>query len=82
MTYGALQTMFDATNPAGAWYYKTGYLDGEAFGSDRFIDTLLAHCDFPTRRRSRGSSSSTWAARWAACPRRRPRSSIAPRPST
>src|SRR5437016_4780589 len=48
MTYGALQTMFDATNPPGAWYYKTGYLDGEAFGSDRFIDTLLEHCEFPT----------------------------------
>jgi len=48
MTYGALQTMFDATNPPGNWYYKTGYLDGEAFGSDRFIDTLLEHCDFPT----------------------------------
>jgi hypothetical protein len=48
MTYGALQTMFDATNPPGNWYYKTGYLDGQAFGSDRFIDTLLEHCDFPT----------------------------------
>ena len=48
MTYGELQTMFDATNPPGAWYYKTGYLDGAHFGSDRFIDTLLDHCDFPT----------------------------------
>lgn len=48
MTYGELQTMFDATNPPGAWYYKTGYLDGEHLGSDRFSDTLLDHCDFPT----------------------------------
>jgi FAD/FMN-containing dehydrogenase len=48
MTYGELQTMFDATNPPGAWYYKTGYLDGGGFGSDRFIDTLLDHCDFPS----------------------------------
>jgi FAD/FMN-containing dehydrogenase len=47
MTYGELQTTFDATNPPGAWYYKTGYLDGEHFGSDRFIDTVLDHCDFP-----------------------------------
>lgn len=48
MTYGELQTMFDATNPPGAWYYKTGYLDGASFGTDRFISTLLDHCDFPT----------------------------------
>lgn len=48
MAYGELQTMFDTTNPPGAWYYKTGYLDGEAFGSDPFIDTLLDHCGFPT----------------------------------
>jgi FAD/FMN-containing dehydrogenase len=48
MTYGELQTMFDATNPPGAWYYKTGYLAGETFGQDRFIDVLLDHCEFPT----------------------------------
>jgi hypothetical protein len=48
MTYGELQTMFDATNPPGAWYYKTGYLDGGRFGQDRFIDVLLDHCEFPT----------------------------------
>jgi FAD/FMN-containing dehydrogenase len=48
MTYAELQTMFDATNPPGAWYYKTGYLDGEKFGEDRFIDVLLDHCDFPS----------------------------------
>jgi FAD/FMN-containing dehydrogenase len=48
MTYGELQTTFDATNPPGAWYYRTGYLDGAAFATDRFIDTLLEHCDFPT----------------------------------
>jgi len=48
MTYAELQTMFDATNPPGAWYYKTGYLGGEKFGEDRFIDVLLDHCDFPS----------------------------------
>jgi len=48
MTYDELQTMFDATNPPGAWYYKTGYLDGEKFQRDEFIDVLLAHCDFPS----------------------------------
>ena len=48
MSYGELQTMFDATNPPGAWYYKTGYLDGEKFQRDEFIDVLLAHCDFPS----------------------------------
>jgi FAD/FMN-containing dehydrogenase len=48
MAYGELQTMFDATNPPGAWYYKTGYLDGGKFAEDRFIDVLLDHCDFPT----------------------------------
>ncbi len=47
-TYGELQTMFDATNPPGSWYYKTGYLDGEKFQGDDFIDVLLAHCDFPS----------------------------------
>jgi FAD/FMN-containing dehydrogenase len=48
MTYGELQTMFDATNPPGPWYYKTGYLDGPRFQGDDFIDVLLAHCDFPS----------------------------------
>jgi FAD/FMN-containing dehydrogenase len=48
VTYGELQTMFDATNPPGAWYYKTGYLDGKKFGEDPFIDVLLDHCDFPS----------------------------------
>ena len=48
MAYGELQTMFDATNPPGGWYYKTGYLDGERFREDRFIDVLLERCDFPS----------------------------------
>lgn len=48
MTYGELQTMLDATNPPGAWYYKTGYLDGHAVQGDRFVDVLLEHCDFPS----------------------------------
>jgi FAD/FMN-containing dehydrogenase len=48
MTYGDLQTMFDATNPPGNWYYKTGYLDGEQFHETAFIDVLLGQCEFPS----------------------------------
>ena len=48
MTYGELQTMFDATNPPGAWYYKTGYLDGSAMHGARFVDVLLEQCEFPS----------------------------------
>ena len=48
MRYAELQTMFDATNPPGRWYYKTGYLDGDAMQGDRFVDVLLEHCDFPS----------------------------------
>jgi FAD/FMN-containing dehydrogenase len=48
MAYGELQTMFDATNPPGSWYYKTGYLNGDRFCEDGFIDTLLEQCDFPS----------------------------------
>ncbi len=48
MAYGELQTMFDASNAPGAWYYKTGYLDGDKVQEDRFIDVLLDHCDFPS----------------------------------
>jgi FAD/FMN-containing dehydrogenase len=48
MSYAELQTSFDATNPPGAWYYKTGYLDGAQFGSARFVETFLNHCDFPS----------------------------------
>ena len=48
MAYAELQTMFDATNPPGAWYYRTGYLDGEKVREDRFVDALLDHCDFPS----------------------------------
>jgi FAD/FMN-containing dehydrogenase len=48
MRYGELQTMFDATNPPGAWYYRTGYLAGGPFAGGDFADTLLAHCDFPS----------------------------------
>jgi FAD/FMN-containing dehydrogenase len=48
MAYDELQTMFDATNPPGAWYYKSGYLDGVAMRGDRFVDVLLEHCDFPS----------------------------------
>jgi FAD/FMN-containing dehydrogenase len=48
MAYAELQTMFDASNPPGAWYYKSGYLDGGAMQGDRFVDVLLDHCDFPS----------------------------------
>ena len=48
MTYGELQTMFDATNPPGAWYYRTGYLDADKFQEDDFVDVLLSRCDFPS----------------------------------
>jgi len=47
-TYAELQTMFDATNPPGNWYYKTGYLEGAKVQEDAFIDVLLAHTDFPS----------------------------------
>jgi hypothetical protein len=48
MAYGELQAMFDGTNPPGCWYYKTGYLDGDKFREDGFIDALLGQCDFPS----------------------------------
>ena len=48
MSYAELQTAFDATNPPGAWYYKTGYLDGAQFGTALFVETFLDHCDFPS----------------------------------
>src|SRR5262249_28921734 len=48
MAYGELQSMFDGTNPPGCWYYNTGYLDGDKFREDAFIDTLLEHSDFPS----------------------------------
>ena len=48
MAYAELQSMFDATNPPGCWYYKTGYLDANRFREDRFIDILLERCDFPS----------------------------------
>jgi hypothetical protein len=40
--------MFDATNPPGRWYYKTGYLEGDHMQGDRFADVLLDHCNFPS----------------------------------
>ena len=46
--YMELQTSFDATNPPGHWYYKSGYFAAGALEQDRALDTLLAHCDFPT----------------------------------
>lgn len=48
LPYAELQTTFDATNPPGRWYYKTGYLDGDRMEGDRFVEALLAQCDFPS----------------------------------
>jgi FAD/FMN-containing dehydrogenase len=48
LPYAELQTMFDATNPPGRWYYKTGYLDGDRMQSSRFVEVILDHCDFPS----------------------------------
>jgi FAD/FMN-containing dehydrogenase len=48
LPYAELQTMFDATNPPGRWYYKTGYLEGARMQGDRFVDALLDHCNFPS----------------------------------
>ena len=48
MAYAELQTMFDGTNPPGAWYYKTGYLDGSAVRGGRFADVLLEQSEFPS----------------------------------
>jgi FAD/FMN-containing dehydrogenase len=46
--YVELQTSFDATNPPGHWYYKSGYFAAGTLENDRAIDVLLDHCDFPT----------------------------------
>ena len=48
MSYGELQTMFDATNPPGPWYYRTGYLTSEKVLGDDFVDLLLAQTNFPS----------------------------------
>jgi FAD/FMN-containing dehydrogenase len=48
MSYGELQTMFDATNPPGAWYYRTGYLTSDKVLGDDFVDVLLAQTNFPS----------------------------------
>lgn len=48
MRYGELQTMFDATNPPGGWYYRTGYLGGPKVLDDDFVDRLLAQTNFPS----------------------------------
>jgi len=48
MSYGELQTTFDATNPPGAWYYRTGYLTGETVLGDDFVDLLLEQTNFPS----------------------------------
>ena len=46
--YTELQAMFDATNPPGNWYYKSGYFDSTRVKDNHFIDVLLEHCDFPS----------------------------------
>ena len=80
--YAELQTAFDATNPPGAWYYRTGYLDGAQFGGALFVETFQTIAISRRRRRSRGYTSSIWVAPWAAFPLTRRRSFIARPPST
>jgi FAD/FMN-containing dehydrogenase len=46
--YAELQTMFDATNPPGAWYYKSGYFAAGRTLDDDVVDVLLAQSDFAT----------------------------------
>jgi len=82
MSYGELQTTFDATNPPGAWYYRTGYLTGETVLGDDFVTSCSRRRASRHRRRCRASSSSTSAARWRACPPTPRRSCIARPPST
>lgn len=48
MAYAEIQTMFDSTNLPGNWYYKTGYFEAGKVGEERFVDTLIAQCDFPS----------------------------------
>jgi hypothetical protein len=48
MAYAELQTMFDATNPPGAWYYKSGYFDAEKVKAEGVVDVLIDQCDFPS----------------------------------
>jgi FAD/FMN-containing dehydrogenase len=47
-SYAELQTTFDATNPPGPWYYRTGYFTGEKVLGDDFVDLLLAQTNFPS----------------------------------
>lgn len=48
MAYAELQTMFDTTNPPGAWYYKSGYFDADKVKADSVIDVLIDQCAFPS----------------------------------
>jgi FAD/FMN-containing dehydrogenase len=47
MTYGELQTSLDSTNPAGGWYYKSGYFDATRGGTAEALAATLEHVDFP-----------------------------------
>jgi len=47
MTYGELQTSLDSTNPAGGWYYKSGYFDATRGDTAEALAATLQHVDFP-----------------------------------
>jgi hypothetical protein len=47
VSYGEVQTSFDSTNPAGGWYYKSGYFDATRGRSAAALGAVLEHVDFP-----------------------------------
>jgi FAD/FMN-containing dehydrogenase len=47
MSYGELQTSLDSTNPAGGWYYKSGYFDPVRGRTSEALLATLDHVDFP-----------------------------------
>jgi FAD/FMN-containing dehydrogenase len=47
VSYGELQTSLDSTNPAGGWYYKSGYFDAVRGRSAAALGAVLEHVDFP-----------------------------------
>jgi len=47
MSYGELQTSLDSTNPAGGWYYKSGYFDPARGQTREALAATLDHVDFP-----------------------------------
>jgi hypothetical protein len=47
VSYGELQTSLDSTNPAGGWYYKSGYFDATRGRSAAALAATVDHADFP-----------------------------------